>query len=100
MLYVSNSLSFKDQFMNSHPFVIDLSKIPTSQLVEECDSILDHHRDVAVYFGYLEPGYMLDQLHQTRLRRIIRKFPVGFMCKHIESIPFSWKNEIDTIVWK
>jgi hypothetical protein len=31
------------------------------------------------------------------LRALFRKFPVGMLCHFPNSLPFSWKNEID--VW-
>jgi hypothetical protein len=34
-------------------FTIDLSKIPTSRLADECDSILDHHKESIIFFGFL-----------------------------------------------
>ena len=40
---------------------------------------------------------MLDPTHQTRLRKLFRKFPVAFLMNFVESIPFSWKTDIDTL---
>jgi hypothetical protein len=77
--------------------VLDLSKIPCSNLASECLSIVNHHSDVIVFLGYLEPGWMLEGSHQVQIRKLIRKFPVAMVCKFVDSIPFSWKNEIDTI---
>jgi hypothetical protein len=39
---------------------------------------------------------MLELTHQTRIRKLFRKFPVALVSNFVESIPFSWKNEIDT----
>lgn len=75
---------------------IDLSTIPTSQLAEEADKICQHHKDKSIFLGYLEP-WILDGKHEVRLRYLIRKFPVYLVCFHPESLPFSWKNEIDTV---
>lgn len=40
---------------------------------------------------------MLEPAHQTRIRKLFRKFPVAIMTHFVESLPFSWKNEIDTL---
>jgi hypothetical protein len=41
---------------------------------------------------------MLEPMHQTRIRKLIRSCPVGFVCFYTESIPFAWKNEIESLV--
>jgi hypothetical protein len=96
MLYVCSSLEkyieFKSRLDSSY---IDLSKVPSEQLANESDSIFDHHSKCSIFIGYLEPGWMLEPAHQTRMRRLIRKFDVYMVCFFPESIPFSWKNEID-----
>ena len=81
-------------------FTIDLSKIPTSRLADECDSILDHHNESVIFFGFLEPGFMLEPKHEARIRKCIRKFECHLICFHLESLPFSWKNEIDIVYSK
>jgi hypothetical protein len=76
---------------------IDLSKLSSDNLVTESDSIVQHHKDCCIFLGYLEPGWMLEPSHQTRIRKLFRKFPVGVVLHHVESLPNSWKNEIDTV---
>jgi hypothetical protein len=76
---------------------IDMSKIPADRLADECDNILQHHKSSKLFFGYLEPGWMLDPRHEARIRNTIRKFEVHMVTFHLESIPFAWKNEIDTV---
>jgi hypothetical protein len=71
--------------------------MPSSQLVEQAESILSHHSDACIFLGYLEPGWMLEPTHQTILRSLFRKFDVGFVCKFTDSIPFAWKNEIEVL---
>lgn len=103
MLFVSTNLKnfnefkemFKDLF-NDKTF-IDLSKVPLNELANECMSIVNHHSNCAIFLGHLEPGFMLDSISQVILRKLIRKFPTGIICKFTESLPFSWKNEIDTL---
>lgn len=75
---------------------IDLSTIPTVQLADEADKICQHHKDKVIFLGYLEP-WILDGKHEVRLRYLIRKFKTYLVCFHPESLPFSWKNEIDTV---
>jgi hypothetical protein len=40
---------------------------------------------------------MLEPSHQVILRKLIRKFPVAIVSFYMDSIPFSWKNETETI---
>lgn len=76
---------------------IDLSKLSSESLITEADSIVQHHKDCFIFLGYLEPGWMLEPSHQTRLRKLFRNFPVGLVLHHVESLPHSWKNEIDIV---
>ena len=76
---------------------IDLSKLPSSSLATEANSIVEHHKSCCVFLGYVEPGWMLDASSQVQLRKLFRKFPVGIVTQFSESLPFSWKNEINTI---
>jgi hypothetical protein len=101
MLFVCSQIEaykvFRETFQaeNKTQF-LDLSKVPSSCLADEAESILNHHKQCCVFLGYLEPGWMLEATHQTRLRKLFRKFPVAFVCHFTDSLPFSWKNEIDT----
>ncbi len=103
MLYISTDITkykeflsiFKEKFKDIE--CIDLSKVKSVELADECTSIVNHHKDCIVFLGYLEPGWMLDAQSQTRLRKLIRKFPVGIVTNFTESLPFSWKNEIDIV---
>ena len=103
MLFVCTDIkqfhTFAEKFkqMYDSKQVLDLSKVACSNLASESLSIVGHHSDVVVFLGYLEPGWMLEYAHQVQLRKLIRKFPVGMICKFVDSIPFSWKNEIDTV---
>jgi hypothetical protein len=76
---------------------IDLSKTPSHELADVCDNILQHHSSATIFLGYLDVGWMLDPKHEARIRMIIRKFDVYLVTFHLESIPHSWKNEIDTL---
>jgi hypothetical protein len=102
MLLVSSNLQkyheFRDMFCSKHVGLtfLDLSRVQSSQLANEVDSVVAHHTNCCVFLGYLEPGWMLDLTHQTRIRKLFRKFPVAMITNFVESIPFSWKNEIDT----
>jgi len=76
---------------------IDLSKIPSHELADVCDNIIQHHPSAIIFLGYLDVGWMLDTKHEARIRNVIRKFEVHLVTCHLESIPYSWKNEIDTL---
>lgn len=96
MLYICSSIKKYQEFKNLCSKTHDLSKIPSSQLVIECESIVDHHSSACIFLGYLEPGWMLSSTDQTRIRKLIRKFDVYMVSYFPESIPHSWKNEIHT----
>jgi hypothetical protein len=102
MLYVYYSvrqmktakLHFYEQ--NKERTFIDLSTRPSYTLAEESESIVEHHSNCAIFLGYLEPGWMIEPTHQTRMRNLIRKFSVALVCEFVESLPHSWKTDIDT----
>jgi len=103
MLYVCTDITrfsdFKTLFQEQNlgiPF-LDLSKARPSELAAECKSIVSHHNMCAVFLGYLEPGWMIESSHQTLIRSVIRKFPTAMVSNFVESISYSWKNEIDTV---
>jgi hypothetical protein len=101
MLYINSDISnyqrFRDTFRETFDLTfLDLSKVASVQLADEVDSIVGHHMKCCVFLGYLEPGWMLEPTHQTRIRKLFRKFPVAMTTNFVESIPFSWKNEIHT----
>jgi hypothetical protein len=102
MLFISSNIQkyqeFRDLFRKTHDGItfLDLSRIQSSKLVDEVESIINHHSACCIFLGYLEPGWMLELTHQTRILKLFRKFPVGIVTNFVESIPFSWKNEIDT----
>jgi hypothetical protein len=76
---------------------IDMSKIPSDQLADECERVLQHHKTCILFIGFLEPGWMLDPKHEARIRLAVRKFESHIVALHLESLPYSWKNEIDTL---
>lgn len=76
---------------------IDMSKLPADRIADECDNIVQHHKNVKLFLGYLDVGWMLDARHEARIRNAIRKFDVYMITFHLESLPHSWKNEINTV---
>ena len=96
---ISQYARFRMMFRETHGDRewIDLSDIGTYSLVDHCDAILAHHAKPCVFLGFLEPGWMMEHVDQTRLRELFRKCPVGFVCHFEDSIPFSWKNETDVL---
>ena len=103
MLYVCTDITkfqeFHELFRKTHEgsHFIDLSKVSPLILADESDSIVNHHKDCVIFLGYLEPGWMLELSQQTRIRKLFRKFPVGLVLQFPESLPYSWKNEIDIV---
>jgi hypothetical protein len=103
MLYICDDVTKYKQFFTLFQEVhkdlkcIDLSKLPSSTLATESASIVDHHKSCCIFLGYVEPGWMLEPAVQVQLRKLFRKFPVGIVSQFSESLPFSWKNEIDII---
>lgn len=103
MLYISTNITkykeflhfFKEKFKDVE--CIDLSKVQSTSLVDECMSIVDHHKECCVFLGYLEPGWMLEPQNQTRIRKLFRKFPVAMVTRFTDSLPYSWKTEIEVI---
>jgi hypothetical protein len=105
MLWISTNIQkvneFREHFRKTHDTTfLDLSKLPSKDLAIECDSIVSHHKECAVFLGYVEPGWMLELSHQTRIRKLFRKFPVAILSFFLESVPFSWKTETDIIYVK
>ena len=77
-----------------------MSKVSAELLADECDKLVQHHKSCVLFLGYLDPGWMLDPKHEARIRHAIRKFETHMISFHIESIPFAWKNEIDTVYYQ
>lgn len=103
MLYLCNDISnfhkFRALFHKTYEkkHIIDLSKITLSELSDQSESIVTHHKDCSIFLGYLEPGWMLENTLQTKMRKLFRKFDVWVVCEYAESIPFSWKSDIETV---
>jgi hypothetical protein len=103
MIYLCDDILRYTQFfthfksLHSEFECIDLSKIHSNLLAKEAALIVEHHKHCCIFLGYVEPGWMLDPTSQVQLRELFRKFPVGIVVEFSESLPFSWKNEIDTI---
>jgi hypothetical protein len=79
---------------------IDLSKCSSADLADECENIIQHHKTCILFLGFLDVGWMLDPKHEARIRRVIRKFETHLVSIHLESIPRSWKNEIEIVYFK
>ena len=103
MLWVCTDISkfteFKTVFKASNSIFnfVDLSTIPSDSLAEQAESILQHHTHTSIFLGYLEAGWMLELSDQTLLRKLIRIHEVGIVCNYQDSLPFSWKNEIEVV---
>ena len=103
MLWVCTDIAkfqeFKTVFRGSNENLkfVDLSTIASDTLIEQSDAIIQHHTEACVFLGYLEPGWMLELSCQTLMRTLIRTHEVGMVCQYPESLPFSWKNEIEVL---
>jgi hypothetical protein len=103
MLWVLTNLKkiseFREEFYKAHETlkIIDLSKISLKELANESESIVNHHKDCAIFIGYLEAGWMLELCDQTRMRKLFRKFPVAVITFFPESLPYSWKTDIEIL---
>ena len=103
MLWVLTNLKkvseFREEFYKTHESlkIIDLSKIALKDLASESDAMVNHHKNCAVFIGYLEPGWMLEMCDQTRMRKLFRKFPVAIITFFPESLPYSWKTDIEIL---
>jgi hypothetical protein len=97
MLHICLDISRFAEFREKFGATLDLSRIPSEKLADEADAIIAHHTDCKVFLGHLEPGWMLDPTHQTRLRKLFRKFPVGMVTYFPESLPYSWKMDTSII---
>lgn len=87
----------KEWYIANSDKQIDLSKSPLSELANNSELIVSHHPpDTVIFLGYLE-GWLLEPIHTTIIRKLIRKFKVVLVLQFPESLPFSWKNDIDTI---
>lgn len=75
---------------------IDLSTIPLNEFAQTVQDIVDHQRNVELWFGYID-GWMLTPHEEVILRKAIRKFE----CHAVSFFPLafsqSWKNEIRSI---
>jgi hypothetical protein len=87
--------TFRDRFRDT--IYIDLSNKSLTTIVGDVDILISHHSSCSIFLGYLEPGWMLEPTHQTILRKLFRKFNVGFCCEFVDSIPFSWKTDTEIL---
>jgi hypothetical protein len=75
---------------------IDLSSIPLNEFAQTVQDIVEHQKDVELWFGYID-GWMLTPHEEVILRKAIRKFE----CHVVSFFPLAfsqcWKNEIRSI---
>jgi hypothetical protein len=103
MLWVLTNIEkineFRELFKASHEnrLFLDLSKVCSSNLAAEAESVVSHHSNCIIYLGYVEAGWMLTPPDQTRMRKLFRKFPVAVVSFYPESLPYSWKTDTEVI---
>lgn len=78
------------------PNTIDVSTTPLNELSQTIQDIVDHQKEIELWFGYID-GWMLTPHEEVILRKAIRKFE----CHAVSFFPLAfsqcWKNEIRSI---
>lgn len=72
---------------------IDVSTIPLHEFAKSVQDIVDHQKDVELWFGYID-GWMLTPHEEVILRKAIRKFECHVVSFFPLAFSQSWKNEI------
>ena len=75
---------------------IDLSTIQLSELAQTVQDIVDHQKNVELWFGYID-GWMLTPHEDVILRKALRKFPCHVVSFFPLALSQSWKMEVQTI---
>jgi hypothetical protein len=75
---------------------IDLSAIPLNEFAQTIQDIVNHQKDVELWFGYID-GWMLTPHEEVILRKAIRKFECHVVSFFPLAFSQSWKNEIRLI---
>jgi hypothetical protein len=75
---------------------IDLSTIPLNELAQTVQDIVNHQKDIELWFGYID-GWMLTPHEDVILRKAIRKFECHVVSFFPLAFSQSWKNEIRSI---
>ena len=83
-------------FGNQHPGleILDWSDSTPGELVSQSETVLQHHREMGIYLGYLD-GWMLSLTEEIRMRPLIRKFPVCVVSRWPCAFSVAWKNELE-----
>ena len=77
---------------------IDVSKTPSSSLVEVLLTIYSHQpKGHSIYLGFLDPILMLSQQDEARCRRVFREFQVYMLVSNPFILPFAWKNGLQSL---
>lgn len=77
---------------------IDLSKLPSSDLAEQTETIRKHQKEkTSIYLGFLDPLFMMTPYHETILRRSIQSCRVVLVCSDPTALSFCWKNGIEEL---
>jgi hypothetical protein len=74
------------------PNFIDLSKVPSENLVKAVTDYCNHHSTGHMYIGYLEPLLMLHPMEETLLRRGFTQCDMSVVVSNPYLLPLSWKN--------
>ncbi len=83
-------------FTKQHPGleILDWSDCTIPELVTQSETVLQHHKEIGIYLGYLD-GWMLSLTEEIRMRPLIRKFPVCVVSRWPCAHSVAWKNELE-----
>lgn len=72
---------------------LDLSTVALHEFAHIVRNIVDHQKDVKLWFGYMD-GWMMTPHEDVLLRKAIRKFECHVVSFFPLAFSQSWKNEI------
>lgn len=75
---------------------IDLSTIPLNELAQTVQDIVDHQKNIELWFGYID-GWMLTPHEDVILRKAIRKFTCHMVSFFPLALSQAWKMEVQTL---
>ena len=94
----TNIVEAKLHFARQHPSlqIMDWSDSTPAELVSQAETVLQHHKKIGVYLGYLD-GWMLSLTEEIRLRPLIRAFPVCMVTRWPCAVSLAWKYELEYV---
>jgi hypothetical protein len=75
---------------------VDLSTIPLNEIAQTVQDIVDHQKNIELWFGYMD-GWMLTPHEDVIMRKAIRKFTCHMVSFFPLALSQAWKMEVQTI---